>query len=42
MNENIYDGYEVVSSEFLKNNFKGFKQGEIVINSLKGTTILFD
>lgn len=41
-NENIYDGCGVISSELLKKNFEGFKQGEIVINSLKGTVIPFD
>lgn len=30
-NEIIYDGCGLVSSELLKNNFEGFKQGEIAI-----------
>lgn len=41
-NENIYDGYGIVSSELLKKIFEGFKQGEIVVNSLKGTWMPFD
>lgn len=28
-NENIYDGCGVISSELLKKNFKGFKQGKV-------------
>jgi hypothetical protein len=42
MNKNIYDGCVVISSELLKKNFEGFKQGEVVINSLKGTYIPFN
>jgi hypothetical protein len=41
-NENVYDGCEIASSELLKKNFEGFKQGEVVINHLKGTWIPFD
>jgi hypothetical protein len=42
MNENIYDGYGGITSKLLKKKFDGFKRGEIVINSLKGTTISLD
>jgi hypothetical protein len=42
MNENIYDGCGIVSSELLNKKFEGFKQGEVVINSLKGTWMPFN
>jgi hypothetical protein len=41
-NKNIYDGYGMFSSELLKKNFEGFKQDEVIINSLKGIIIPFD
>ena len=30
MNENIYDGCGIISSELLKKNFEGFEQGKFI------------